>query len=360
MPKTLILIAVLVAATLGTAVAQVPRHESTGEFGQVVQSPVVASDQRTALGGETFEYMLVPFHHTNFRNIREFQDWLDDLGAAGWMSIHHVFALNPKDHKRLFMRRVGGPSLVVGYKIRRHTLDLEKDSVEVWVRKFNQLGQQGELPVRTFKRGGKNYVVTEARTLDGGLQTLGWKTQLAGQRGAVGAALYKRAAKKLAKLGFVPDNIGFSADGTRYFVVGFAETTGQDETPPDNGCVRGEDRDGEPFERCTTLLFRRAKISTPPTKWKNLITRLAKKGYHLADFQLADNTGANFIVVFARVKINGEVTRRTCVVEPLLLNNFARTVERLNSRGADGYEQIGVTFGGGIDKFQFVLCKDIA
>ena len=202
-------------------------------------------------------------------------------------------------------------------------------------------------------------MVTEARTLDGVLQTLGWEIQLAGQRGAVGAALYTRAAKKLARLGFVPDNIGFSADGTRYFVVGVAETTGLQDSTPDNGCVRGEDRDGEPFERCTKLRFRRATISTPPTKWKNLITRLAKKGYHLADFQLADNTGTKFLVVFAQVKINGEKTRRTCVVEPLLRNDFETTVQHLNSRGAAGYEYVAVTFAGGVDKFQFVLCRDI-
>ena len=153
MPKTQILMTVLIAASVGAAVAQVPR-ELTGEFGEVARTGEFG-EVAQALGDETFEYMLVPFHHTNFKSIQAFEAWLDDLGAAGWVSIHHIFALNPKDHKRVFMRRVGGPSLVVDFAIKEHTLDLEKDSVEMWVRKFDQLGQQGELPVRSFKRGGK-------------------------------------------------------------------------------------------------------------------------------------------------------------------------------------------------------------
>ena len=82
-------------------------------------------------------------------------------------------------------------------------------------------------------------------------------------------------------------------------------------------------------------------------------------GYHLADFQLADNAGTNFILAFAQVKINGARTRRGCVVEPLLRNKIGTWTERLNSRGAAGYEFIIATFAGGFDKFQFVLCKNI-
>ena len=160
MPKTQILIAVLIAASVGAAVAQVPRPELPGEFGEVARTGEFGEVVQ-ALGGETFEYMLVPFHNTNFKNRREFENWLDDLGAEGWISIHHVFALNPKDHKRLFMRRVGGPSLVVDYKIKVHRVDNEKDSVEIWVREFNRLGRQGKFPVWVFKQGGKNYVVPE-------------------------------------------------------------------------------------------------------------------------------------------------------------------------------------------------------
>ncbi len=173
--------------------------------------------------------MLVPFHNTNFKNRREFENWLDDLGAEGWISIHHVFALNPKDHKRLFMRRVGGPSLVVDYKIKVHRVDNEKDSVEIWVREFNRLGRQGKFPVWVFKQGGKNYVVTEARTLDGVLQTVSWEKVLAGKRGGVGPARFKRAANKLARGAYVPEAIGFSADRSDYYVVGVAENAGEGE-----------------------------------------------------------------------------------------------------------------------------------
>ena len=124
------------------------------------------------MASHSSEYMLVPFHYTNFKNRRKFENWLDSMGAAGWYSIAHFVALNPKDHRRLFMRRVGGSSLVVDFEITRSRVDLEQDSVETWVPDFDRLGQQGKFPIWNFKQGGKNYVVTEARTLDGVLQTL--------------------------------------------------------------------------------------------------------------------------------------------------------------------------------------------
>jgi len=290
--------------------------------------------------GETFEYQLLPFHRTNFGNRQEFEDWLDDLGASGWFSIFHFGAFNPQAEQRLFMRPVGGDSLEVDFDIEQNTQAFS-NNVEVWVTEFDRLGEMGKIPVALFTEGGATYAVTEAYTRDGELRTWSYRKELAGKRHQVTPARFKRRVKKLAKDDYVPLAIGFpdESDQADYYVVGIKETT--------QGGVR-----------TVKLKFGVAKLSTSPSEWKKLINRKAKKGFQLVEVELADNSGTNFILVFARVKINGKITRRKCVVEPILLSNLVRMTGRLNSRGAAGYEKILETFAGGVNSFQFVLGMD--
>ena len=294
----------------------------------------------TTSAGETFEYMLVPFHHTNFKNRREFENWLDDLGASGWFSGFHFMAINPRDDQRLFMRPVGGVSLDVDYDITKNRKAFSND-VEVWVTEWDRLGEMGKIPVALFTQGGKTSAVTEAYTLDGVFQTWSIRKELAGKRHQVGPSHFQVSVKKQAEDGYLPLAIGFpdQSDEADYYVVGIKETT--------------------PGRLSTVeLKFGQAKLSTPPNEWQKLVNKKAKKGYQLFEVELADNSGTNFILVFARVKINGKFTRRKCVVEPIPRNDFKNMMQRLNSRGAAGYEIIHATFGGGVNSFQFVLCRD--
>ena len=216
------------------------------------------------------------------------------------------------------MRPVGGISLDVDYDIQQNTKAFS-NNVEVWVTEFDRLGEMGKIPVALFTEGGKTYAVTEAYTRDGELQTWSYRKELAGKRHQVGPARFKRSVKEQAEDDYVPLAIGFpdESDQADYYVVGIKETT--------PGGVRA-----------VKLKFGVAKLSTTPKEWKKLINRKAKKGYQLVEVKLADNTGTNFILVFARVKVNGKVTRRKCVVERILLNKLEKMTARLNSRGAAG------------------------
>lgn len=308
----------------------------------VAVSPILTSLHPAAEANDTtFEYKLAPFYHGNFKNRAEFEAWLDDLGASGWFSIFHFMTtINPRDDQRLFMRPVGGASLVVDYDIERNRKAFS-NNVKIWVREFDRLGKKGKIPVAQFTQGGKTYGVTEAYTLDGVFQTWSFRKELAGKRHQVTPPQFKSSVSKQAEDGFVPLAIGFPDQSAQadYYVVGIKETT--------------------PGRLSTVeLKFGEAKLSTPPNKWKKLINKKAKKGYKLVEVELADNSGTNFILVFARVEINGKFTRCKCVVEPILLNDFVTMMQRLNSRGAAGYEKIHETFGGGINSFQFVLCRD--
>lgn len=162
---------------------------------------------------------------------------------------------------------------------------------------------------------------------------------LAGKNQAVGPKEFKAAANILAEGTWVPITIGFSANMSDYYVVGTAETT-----PSRPNTVE--------------LKFGKAKLSTKPNKWKKLVNKQARKGFILSQVESADNTGTNFITVFAKTTINGEFARRKCAVERILLNDFDKMVQRLNAKGKKGFEGVIVTFGGGFSSFQFVLCKE--
>ena len=297
---------------------------------------------QAGFSADKFEYMLRPFHERNFDSRQEFEEWLDDLGAKGWYSIFHFGALNPKDHQRLFMRRVGGPSLVVDFEIEGIKKSSATHTMDKWVPAYDKLGEVGKFPVYLFKQGKKNYAVFEIRTLDSVLQTVSWESELAGKDQARTRKEFESAANKLADLAHVQNSIGFhSKDLSDYHLIGIGETT--------PGRVNMVD-----------LRFGRATISTKPNKWKRMINKHAKKGYIISNFELSDNTGTNFAVVFARVKVNGEFAKRKCVVEPIPsfpFTNIEKMVQRMNSKGKKGFEKVFQTFAGGIS-FQFILCKD--
>ncbi len=293
-----------------------------------------------ASSANAYEYQLVRFYHGDFEDNAAFEAWLNDFGRKGWFSIFHFGGANPRNDQRLLMRPVGEPPLEVEFDIKQNEKAFSSN-VQVWVREFSRLGKRGKIPVAQFTQGGKTYAVTEAHTLDDELRTWELKRRFAGRRHELRLARLKRALKKQAEDGFVPLAIGFvdrSPQANRY-VVGLKETTAD-------------------MEKEVELKFGEANLATTPSEWTKLINKRAKNGYQLVEVELSDNTGTNFIVIFARVEIDEEFTRRKCVVEPILLGDLNRTVERLNVRGAAGYEKILETFAGGVNSFQFVLCRD--
>jgi len=304
-------------------------------------SPILTSPRPApASSGATYEYQLIPFHYSLFESRKEFEKYLDEFGEEGWFSIFHFGFGNPQSERRLLMRPVGGVPLEVEFDIKKNKKTFS-NNVEVWVKAFDKLGKRGKIAVAQFTQSGKTYGVTEAHTLDGELRTFRFRRIVVGKRHEVGPAEFKKAVRELAEDGYVPFIIGFpdQSGEADYNVVGIKETTAD-------------------IEAEVELKFATANLGTTPKKWTKTINKKARKGYQLVEVELSDSSGKNFIVTFARVKINGEFTRRKCVVEPILVNALDQMTQNLNSRGAAGYEKIYETFGGGVNSFQFVLCRD--
>lgn len=95
-PRTVLIAAVATTAAVGSAQTGFS-DDGAGAAGSAAATTaevLIFSNPAVTSGGK-YEYDLRPFHHTNFDNRREFEDWLDDLGAKGWHSIAHVAALSP-------------------------------------------------------------------------------------------------------------------------------------------------------------------------------------------------------------------------------------------------------------------------
>ena len=285
---------------------------------------------------EKYEYMLAPFHHGNFQNKKDFEKWLNNtLGADDWESIFHFAPFN----QRLFMRRVGGPKLDVSYQIAEQKISPLTHNFAKWVPAYDKIGGKGKFVVWLYKEKKKTFAVYEIRRLDGVLQTLSWEAEPVGVNQPRDPKKFKSAVTKLAEQAHVSNTIGLTKNQSHYSSIGLGETT--------PGRVNTVD-----------VRFGKASVSTKPKKLKKMINKQAKKGYIISDFQLSDNTGSNFIVVFARVKVNGKFEKRKCVVEPITVTNLVRMVNRMNLLGKKGYEKVFQTFAGSFNSFQFVLCKD--
>ncbi len=275
----------------------------------------------TVANPEIYQFELHPFSRLLFDSRQDFEDWLNDLGGRGLGSVFHFpnNLQNARDDQRLFMHSSGGDFVrVFEYEIEQYTVDPGVDPAEVWVEAWDDAGAEGGILVFLFQEGNRWYAVWEKTRIDGELLTWSWALRRAGGDEFPTSAEYKRAATYLAKRGYLPQTIGFSADRSKYYVVGIAETTA-----------------GDPEK--IKLKFKKSGISTSAEKFARTVNKMGRKGFRLADLQMFGGDPENQLMVFARILENGVKTKRTeCLLELITVNDPEAMLDPLNQLGAEG------------------------
>lgn len=268
---------------------------------------------------ETFEFDLVPWARPAFPSQQAFVNALNNFGAMGFGSIMHVVndLADEADDERFLMRSVQADfNRVFEYGIEVYQVDPD-DPIDIKVPEWDRLGGEGKLIDFLFMEGGVWYLVSAATLIDGQLLTWGWDLRRAGKDGTPTSGQYKKAAKKLAKNGYMPITIGLNGNLTKYYVVGIGETTF-----------------GAP--KRLKLRFQSIKLSLSAQQFLAHVAKNGRKGFRLADVQMFGSPD-NALMVFAQIKENGKKTkRRDCAMLGIDLSPPGQMVGPLNTHGATG------------------------